>query len=162
MFSIYFKKFHYLLLLFGFQGCSTVSKFQFSFKLQNLLHRFLALYMSVRGSVTNVTSLGRGRKRLHRRRRNHATSPTSIMTNSHSLLCLVLVPVTFFKALPVPLHHRLGEDHQAAGTQRVLLETPVEPSLDCSGSVLTKSSDGFLQVASYCWVPAPRWPPLAP
>ena len=45
--------------------------------------------------VINVTSLTnrRGRKRFHwfrfRRRRNHATSITSIMTNSHSLLCLV-------------------------------------------------------------------------
>ena len=40
-------------------------------------------------SVCDIPKIRGGRKRSHRRRRNHATSPTNIMTNSHSLLCLV-------------------------------------------------------------------------
>ena len=58
-------------------------------------NRILALYSRVRAQMWHsfdyvlFTSLRGGSKRLHWRRSNHATSPTSMMTNSHSLHCCI-------------------------------------------------------------------------
>ena len=69
--------------------CNSICNF-----IANSLHRILALYSHV-CNVYVCHRHERGRKRSHWRRGNHATSPTSIMKNSHSILCIFLFVFAF-------------------------------------------------------------------